>query len=215
MNSAPLYRLYHYWRSSSSWRVRMTLEWKDIPFEAVPVHLLNGESESEAHLKRNPAGFVPVLEILSGKDAGNFISESLAIIRYLEEVHPDKKTVFPGTPLERARQWALAEIICADTQPLQNIPVMELHTSEAAGQKRWAQHWICHGLEVFEKTCAPYAGRFSQGDTFSIADICLLPQIYNAERYEVNLEKFSCILKIAAECKQLAAYLKSHPDKYQ
>ena len=193
----------------------MAFEWKKIPYEAVPVHLLNGEAESEAHLKRNPAGYVPVLEILSGKDAGIFLTESLAIIRYLEESHPDTPTLFPGSAIDRAKQWALAEIICSDTQPLQNIGVMALHSEDAAGQKRWAQHWIRHGLEIFEATSAPHSGCFSHGDTFSIADICLLPQLYNAERYEVSLDKFPCILKISAKCQALSAYLNSHPDKYQ
>ena len=211
----PQYQLYHYWRSSSSWRVRMAFEWKEIAYQPIAVHLLSGESENAVHLARNPAGYVPVLEILSGADQGNFLTQSLAIIRYLEEQHPEAKTLFPGPPIERARQWALAEIVCADTQPLQNIPVMTMHTLDPAGQKRWAQHWIHRGLEILEKTCAPFAGAFMQGDKFSIADICMLPQLYNAERYEVDLSKFPCISRIAAKCRKLPVYLKSHPDNYQ
>src|SRR4051812_9809497 len=97
------YHLYHYWRSSSSWRVRIALAWKNLAYHTTHVGLLNGESESAEHLKRSPAGFVPVLELKTGIHAGAFLTESLAIIRYLEETHPEAPTLFPGSALDHAR----------------------------------------------------------------------------------------------------------------
>jgi maleylacetoacetate isomerase len=206
----PHFKLYHYWRSSSSWRVRMALEYKKIPFSAVAVGLLNGESESPEHLKRNPAGFVPVLETSDG----NYLTESLAIIRYLEELYPTP-SLLPGTALDHARIWALAETINSGTHPLQNIPVMQLHSSDPAEQKKWSQHWIRNGLEIFETLSAKTAGKFSHGDQFSIADVCLIPQCYNAARYEVDFRQFPTIARVYDACFGLECQKKSHPDQYQ
>ena len=211
-SSAP-YRLYHYWRSSSSWRVRFALEWKGILYEAVPVNLLNGESESPEHLKRNPAGFVPVLEVPT--DPIEYLTESLSIIRYLEESHPEAPSLFPKTPLARAKVWALAEVINSGTQPIQNIPVMAMHSSDPDEQKRWSRHFIEEGLSVYERLCSQTAGRYSFGDELSLADLCLMPQLYNAERFQVSWDSFPHISRIEKSCRTLSAYQKSHPDQFK
>jgi maleylacetoacetate isomerase len=213
MSGLPRYRLYHYWRSSSSWRVRLALDWKSIPFEPVAVGLLNGESEAPEHLRRNPAGFVPVLEIPGEKNP--FLGESLAIIQYLEAVHPECPTLLPGSPLDRARIWALAEVVNAGIQPIQNIPVMERHSSDPGEQKAWARDFIGRGLAVYEKLCRETAGKFSVGDAFSLADACLIPQIYNAQRYEVDLSAFPVLSAVDERCRALAVYESSHPDRYK
>ncbi len=213
----PKFKLYHYWRSSSSWRVRWALEIKGISYDAIPVNLLNGESESEAHLARNPAGFVPVLEIVNPENAlagPEFLSESLSIIRYLEDLFPEP-AVLPGSPLDRAHIWSLAEVINSGTQPIQNIPVMALHSSEPAAQKLWAQHWIRHGLEVYESLCSKQAGSFAYGNTLTLADLCLIPQCYNAERYEVDFRVFPTISRIYDSCINLVSLQKSHPDRFK
>ncbi len=212
MSGRPPYRLFHYWRSSSSWRVRLALDWKTLPYEPVAVNLLNGESESPEHLKRSPAGFVPVLEIPG--ETSPYLCESLAIIEYLESVHPDRRSLIPGTPIEQARIRALAEIINAGTQPVQNIPVLERHSSDPAEQKAWAREFIARGLAVYEKTCVATAGRFSVGDRFTLADVCLIPQIYNAERYQVDLAAFPTILRVHGECTKLVEFQSSHPDRF-
>ena len=154
----PEFNLYHYWRSSSAWRVRFALHHKGISFNPIAVNLLNGESESEAHLKRNPAGFVPVLEILNGTHRGTFLTESLSIIRFLEESHPNSPSLFPGTAIDHAHIWSLAEVINAGTQPLANIPVTDFHSQDAEEKKRWTQHWIRNGLETFETLARTKAG---------------------------------------------------------
>ncbi len=203
------YLLYHYWRSSSSWRVRWAFEHKRIPFEAIHVGLLNGESESEEHLKRNPAGMVPVLELSDG----NRLTESLAIIRYLDEVHPSEP-LQPKNPLDRARVWALAEVINSGTAPIQSLNVMYYHSQDPAEQRKWSQHWIRSGLSIYEKLVAGQAGLYSHGDVASLADLCLIPQCYNALRYDIDLSEFPTISRIHESAKLLEPYQKSHPDRY-
>jgi maleylacetoacetate isomerase len=213
MSGAVPYRLYHYWRSSSSWRVRLAFDWKGLAYETLPVSLLNGESEGPEHRSRNPAGFVPVLEIVG--PPVSFLTESLAIIEYLEEVHPDRPTLLPGPPVERARIRALAEVINAGTQPIQNIPVMERHSRDPVEQKAWAREFIHRGLETYESLCSSHAGAYSVGDVFSLADVCLIPQVYNAERYQVDLRQFPVISGIHERCRSLPVYESSHPDRFK
>jgi maleylpyruvate isomerase len=214
---APAYRLYHYWRSSSSWRVRWALAIKDVAYEPFPVHLLNGESESANHLARNPAGFVPVLELLSPLDATALpvrLTESLAIIQYLETLHPEP-ALLPRDSLTRARAWALAEVVNAGIQPLANIPVFERHSSDPSEQKKWNQHWIRSGLETYEKLAAPHAGCYSVGDAITVADLCLMPQLYNAERFGVTYDDLSTLSRIAKTAAMTSSYLESHPDRFK
>ncbi len=213
--SGPQFTLYHYWRSSSSWRVRFALHHKGIAFTPVAVDLLNGESESPEHLKRNPAGFVPVLEFLNGPHQGAFLSESLSIIRFLEEAYPNSPTLFPGNAFDHARIWSLAEIINSGTQPLANIPVNAFHSGDAEEQKRWARHWMKTGLETYETHCRKHAGDFSYGNQFSLADICLIPQLYNADRFSVDLKDCPTLLKVRENVKKLPAYTLSEPDSYK
>lgn len=211
-------RLYHYWRSTSSWRVRWALAHKNIPCEMIPINLLNGEAESPAHLARHPLGFVPVLEL----DSGETLIESLAIIQYLETVFPNSPSLYPKDPLQKAKALAFAEVINAGTHPIQNPTVTERLGIEfgatADQQKQWSQYWIDRGLELYEKllpestlnTPTP----FSVESGFSIADICLLPQLYNAQRYEVSLQRFPKISAIARHLSQWESYRNSHPDRY-
>ena len=209
------YHLYHYWRSSASWRVRAALEWKKIPFTSTHVGLLNGESESTEHLARNPAGFVPVLELKSGAHTGTLLTESLAIIRYLEEVHPESPTLFPGNVIDHAKIWAMAETINSGTQPLINLTAQAKHSADPDTQKEWTKYWITRGLDIFEKLALQTSGPFSNGDQFSLADICLIPHLYTADRYQVSLNAFPRIQGIYKACKDLPAIALSHPDRYK
>lgn len=202
-------RLFHYWRSSSSWRVRWALAYKGLSAEMVHVDLLNGEVESPEHLKRNPMGYVPVLEV-----DGNFLTESLAIIRYLED-STIGASVFPTDPWERAHVWSLCEIINAGTQPLQNLNAMFLHSEDPVKRKEWAVYWIKSGLSAFDKVCASRAGKFCFGDTLTAADMCLIPQVYNALRNDIDIERefprLAEIYKVALATPSGSA---SHPDRY-
>ncbi len=208
LKQAPL-TLYHYWRSTSSWRVRWALAHKNIPCKYVAIDLLKGESESPEHLKRNPLGYVPVLEI-----QGTFIAESMAILDLLEELHPEP-ALLPSDPIRRAQVRQLAEMINADTQPLQNMNPQFLHSDDPEKRKQWAQHWIQNGLSAYELVVKTTAGKFSVGDELSFADLCVIPQMYNARRYEVSLDSCPTLLKIESECKKLPSYLAAEPDRFQ
>jgi maleylacetoacetate isomerase len=186
---------------------------KEIPFESVPVSLLDGSSESPEHLLKNPAGFVPVLEI-PGKPP-QMLTESLAILLYLETVHPELPSLLPSEPLLRARTLALAETVNSGIQPLHNPPTLERHSRDPAEQKAFARHFIRKGLEVYETLCSGIRGKFSVGDDLSIADLCLSPQLYSATRFEVDFSDLSGIRSIEEELRKLPAWHTSHPDRFK
>jgi maleylacetoacetate isomerase len=207
-------RLYHYWRSSSSWRVRWALALKGIPCEYVPINLLSDEPESEAHLKRNPLGLVPVLELLDSKSTLQYLTESTAILEWLEELYP-KPALLPENPEWRARTRQLAQIINADTQPLQNPGVAQHYTNDAQEQKNWNRYWIHRGLKAYETVVGETQGVFSVGDSLTFADLCLIPQCYNAIRHDLALSEFPRIEKIYSKAMQTPSCLTSAPDKFQ
>jgi maleylpyruvate isomerase len=211
-------RLYHYWRSTSSWRVRFALAAKGIPAEYVAINLLENESESPAHLARNPMGYVPVLEIpaatAGSAQPGHCLGESLAIIEWLEETYR-ATPLLPADPWLRARARQLAELINSGTQPLINLGVAARHSTDEAEQKAWNQHWIRKGLSAYEALVAETAGKLSVGDSLTLADICLIPQCYSAARNDVTLDEYPTIARIQAEAAKLAAYQSSHPDRYK
>lgn len=208
-------KLYHYWRSSSSWRVRWALAHKGIACEFQAVSLLNGESESAEHLARNPLGFVPVLEFLDEKDPSRrYLTESIAMIEWTEETKPSP-SLFPRDPFLRAHARALAETVNAGTQPLQNLNTQYVHSDDPAKQKVWAQHWIRNGLAAYEKLAKPHAGKLSVGDELSVADLCLIPQCYNALRNEIALEDYPTVHRIYQHALSLPSYAASEPEKFK
>ena len=210
-------KLYHYWRSTSSWRVRWAFDYKKIPHQLIHVNLINGESDSPEHLARHPAGFVPVMEL----DSGETLVESLAMIQYLESSYPDCPSLFPKDPFTKAQALALSEVINAGTHPLQNPPVSaylaQHFGATQAQQTAWNQHWILKGLELYENllpaSVLNSSSPFSVESGFSIADVCLMPQLYNAHRYGVSLSNFPKIMAIEANLAQMESYSSSHPDR--
>jgi maleylacetoacetate isomerase len=203
--------LYHYWRSSSSWRVRWALAHKKIPFEAVPVNLLQGEQHQPEHRSRNEVGYVPVLQI-----DGHLLAESVAICEYLEETRPEAP-LLPGTPYLRARMRQLVELVNADTQPLQNLLVLH---RVGEGKKEWAQFFIQRGLTAVEAALRSlraegHQGPFALGESLSLADLYLTPQLYNARRFEVDLTPFPLALQAEAAALATASGRASHPDAWQ
>ncbi len=207
------YKLYHYWRSSCSWRVRWALRLKDIPCEFIPVNLLTDEIESPEYLKRNPMGYVPALEVTDGTRV-NVLCESIPIVEYLEETH-SSYSLLPGDSLQRAKIRQLVETINAGTQPLQNLNVFQLHSSVPEEQKKWNQTWIRKGLHAYETIAKPVAGKFSVGDQVTLADLVLIPQCYNALRYEVSLSEFPLLDRIYKSALQTQACSDSAPEKFQ
>ena len=207
----PPLRLYHYWRSSRSWRVRWAFALKRIQCEFIPVDLLNGESESPEHLARNPFGFVPSLEFL--ELPGTFLTESLAIIEWAEEMFPEPRLI-PGTAFKRAQIRQLAETINAGTQPLQNLGPQYLYSDDLNKRKEWAAHWIRNGLQAYETLVKKTAGIYSVGDTITLADLCLIPQCYNATRFEVDIAEYPTVQKIYKETIKTEGYKLSEPENY-
>jgi maleylacetoacetate isomerase len=181
--------LYTYWRSSSSYRVRIALGLKGLPYESIPINLLEGEHEREEHKKRSPTGYVPCLFI-----DGRPMVESVAIIELLEDLFPTP-ALLPKDPWNRAQVRALVEVINADTQPLQNLNVLVRASDDPNVRKEWARHFIARGLSAFEALMATYEaqgidGKYAYGDTLTMADVYLVPQMYNAQRFGVDLTPY-------------------------
>ncbi len=205
-------RLYAYYRSSASYRVRLALQHKQLPYELVPVSILKNETHSPEHLARNPLGQVPVLEIESEQGPVH-LAQSLAIIEYLDELHPERPLV-PRDAVARARARELAEIVNSGIQPLQNTPVLQhLEKELHADSKAWARHFMHRGLSALEARARSTAGQFLVGDSPSIADVYLVPQMYNARRFELSLEGFPTLVAIDARCQELPNWALAHPDR--
>jgi maleylpyruvate isomerase len=186
MQDTPL-RLHGYWRSSATWRVRLALHLKGIPFEIVPVHLVEGGGQqwSEAYRALNPTCEVPALEI-----DGTVLAQSVAILEYLEETRPEP-ALLPADPVQRAWCRQLVEGINASIQPLQNLRVLQRlereHGLDAAGCRAWAGHFNTFGLQAFEALLRRSAGLYCVGDRITLADVLLVPQAYSARRFGVDL----------------------------
>jgi len=202
--------LYGYWRSSSAWRVRIALCLKGIEYETKVVNLLKGEHKAESYLALNPMGYVPVLQI------DDFVlSQSLAIIEYLEERWPEH-TLFPPKEDHEGRAFVreFANLVASSIHPLQNLSVLNKVAKDCGedAKKEWASQVISTGLAAFEKLLEKTSGKFCYGDNVTLADLCLVPQLYNARRFGVDLSKFPRCLKIEAACIELEAFKKSAPD---
>lgn len=204
--------LFHYWRSSASWRTRWALIHKGIPFEYRAVDLLKGENEAPEHRARNPFGYVPALEIDEGGKRW-MLTESLAILEWLEETHP-LPSLYPGNPRTRAHIRQLTETINAGTQPLQNIGVLERVSDQEETRRDWARHFIGMGLEAFQTLSKPHQGRYSVGDDLTAADLCLIPQLYNARRFGLDLAPFGSLCKVEKAVQKLPSAGLAHPDRF-
>ena len=207
--------LYGYPMSSASYRVRIALALKGIEVTTVTKQLRRGEQRAKDFLEINPQGFVPVLSL----DDGQALPQSLAIIEYLDEVYPHPP-LLPAAPIERARVRALSLLIACDIHPLNNLRVLQyLEGSLGEAQSArdtWYRHWIEAGFEALEEALGrdPARGRFCYGDAPSLADVCLVPQVFNARRYSVDLAPFPRIVAIDAACHEIAAFASAAPEKH-
>jgi len=208
-------KLYTFFRSSASYRVRIALNLKGISYEQAPVHLRRGGGEqlTPAYRAVNPQALVPALE-----DNGKILTQSLAIIEYLEEKQP-KPALLPPDPADKALVRSMAMVIACEVHPIQNLRVLN-HVKKEYGQtdeqvNRWAQHWIDLGLSALEQMIAAQArrGKFCFGDSPTLADICLVPQLGNARRYGCELSKYPAILDIEKNCMAVAAFADAAPEK--
>ncbi|WP_342118039.1 maleylacetoacetate isomerase [Pseudoduganella sp. OTU4001] len=207
-------KLFTYFRSSAAYRVRIALNLKGLAYDSVPVHLLRdgGEQLAPKYRDVNPAGLVPALE-----DNGIVLTQSLAIIEYLEEVHP-LVPLLPQDAVGRARVRALAQTIACDTHPIMNLRVLKylkgpMGLSEEQ-KSEWYRHWMAEGMTALEAHLERDGdmGRFSYGDTPTIADCCLVPQVFNAQRFEIDLAPYPNVARIAANCTDLPAFKAAHPS---
>jgi maleylacetoacetate isomerase len=202
--------LFDYWRSSASYRVRIALNLKGIAYRGSSVDLAGGAQRSADYRARNPQGFVPMLEI-----DGQRLTQSLAIIDYLEATRPEPR-LLPADPAEAAHVRALALTVACDIHPLNNLRVLKQLTGplghDEAAKNGWIARWIAEGFAALEALAAPRAGRFLFGDAPTLADICLVPQVYNARRFGVPLEEYPLLVAADAEAAALPAFAAAHPD---
>jgi len=204
--------LYDYWRSSSAWRVRIALHFKGVAFERRVVNLSKdggSEQHTDAFRALNPLSQVPVLILDDGVHA---VAQSMAIIAFLEEQFL-AAPLLPADPWLRARARQLAEIVNSGTQPLQNLSVLDHAQAHGVDDRDgWARHFIARGLTALETASQETAGTFLVGDALSIADAYLVPQLYNARRWKVDLAPFPTLVRIDARCAALPAFVAAHPD---
>lgn len=208
-------KLYNYWRSSASYRVRLALEFKQLSYEYIPVHLLRqgGTQFSPAYRKLNPQSRVPTLEV-----DGHALTQSMAIMEWLEETYP-QPPLLPADALGRARVRSLALLLVADVQPLQNLAVTkylkEVVGAGEGGIKSWLGEWVGRGMDAFEARLAtdPATGSYCHGNTPGIADLCLVAQCYAARRVGVDLGRYPNILRIDARCAELPEVLRAAPER--
>jgi maleylacetoacetate isomerase/maleylpyruvate isomerase len=205
-------KLYTYFRSSAAFRVRIALNLKGLAYQPVFVHLAKGEHRAAAYAKVNPQALLPTLEL----DDGTRLTQSLAIIEYLDEKHP-QQALLPKNAQERARVRSLSYLIASEIHPLNNLRVLQ-HLKRALGQSEeqvnaWYRHWIADGLAKLEAELASHEGRFCHGDTPTMADCCLVPQIFNAKRYQSDLAPYPQTMRAFEACMQLEAFDRAQPSK--
>jgi maleylacetoacetate isomerase/maleylpyruvate isomerase len=202
--------LYNYFRSSASYRVRIALAIKGLAYDYMPVHLANSEQLSESYATVSASRLVPLL-----KDGDAVLTQSLAIIEYLDETHP-QPPLLPADALGRARVRALAHDIACEIHPLNNLRVLRYLTRDLKlsedDKNRWYRHWVETGLEVVERQLAAQAGRYCHGDTPTLADCVLVPQVFNAQRFNCRTEHVPNVMRVFETCLQQDVFSKTHPD---
>jgi maleylacetoacetate isomerase len=205
--------LHDYFRSSASYRVRIALNLKGVDYEQRSVNLAAGRQKDEAYRALNPQGFVPMLEI-----DGKRLTQSLAICDYLD-AHYETNSFVPDDPADRAHVLALALTVACDIHPLNNLRVLK-YLQGSLGQDEqtkddWYRHWVTEGLAALETMAAPRAGAWLFGDSPSLADICLIPQLYNARRFSVPLAPYPTLRRADETASAHPAFAAAHPDRQE
>lgn len=207
-------RVWGYFRSGAAFRLRIALALKGLAPEPVYLHLRRNEHLTDTFAQLNPQQLIPAL----ATDDGQLLTQSMAIIEYLDETHP-QPPLLPATPLERARVRSIAQSIACDIHPLNNLRVLRYLAGpmgqDEAARAAWTATWIGRGLAALETRLATEAqtGRFCHGDSPSLADICLIPQLLSAERFDLSLEPYPTLLRIRDACTALPAFAEAHPDR--
>jgi maleylacetoacetate isomerase len=205
--------LYEYWRSSAAYRVRIALKLKGVDYESRPIDLREGTQNSAEFRAVNPFGLVPMLEI-----DGHQLTQSLAIITYLDTRFPSRPLI-PAMAAERAHVTAMALAIACDIHPLNNLRVLKYLKTELGHSQDevddWYRHWISAGLPALEIQAKPLSGAFLFGDNPTGADVCLVPQLYNARRFDVPLDNYPTLLRAEENANKLEAFAAAHPDRQE
>lgn len=208
-------KLYHYYRSSSSYRLRIALNLKQVAYDLESVHLVQdgGQQHQPAYKALNPQGLVPTLVV----DADLVLTQSMAILDFLEQRYP-APALLPTDTRARARALQIAHLIACDIQPLNNLSVLQYLQRDLAiddaAKSAWYCHWIQQGFVALETLLADSAGQCCVGDTVTWADICLIPQVYNAKRFAIDCQAYPIISRIDAYCQTLDAFIAAHPDRF-
>ena len=202
-------RLYDYWRSSACYRVRIALNLKGLAYEAVDTSLIEGAHRTPAYLAKNPQGFVPMLEVGEVR-----LTQSLAIIDWLDATQGGVRLI-PTDPIARAQAMTMAYVIAADIHPVNNLRILKYLEQvlgvEQAARDDWYRHWITEGFRALEAMADPTSA-FLGGDAPNIADVCLVPQMSNANRFNTPLDAFPNLIRIDAACNALDAFKAAHPS---
>lgn len=203
-------KLFSYFRSTAAYRVRIALGLKGVDHDIVSINLSAGEQRSEAYLKNNPQGLVPALLL----DCGSVIAQSTAILEWLEESHPNP-ALYPAAALARAQQRALCQHIACDIHPLNNLRVLRYleHELEQTPEQvsQWYAHWIQQGFTALEDAVAKQSGPFSLGESPGMLEVFLIPQLFNARRFNVSIDAFPSLQALDERCQTLTAFAGAHP----
>lgn len=205
-------KLYNYFRSSASFRVRIALELKGLSYDYLPVHLVKGEHKQAGYTAISPTALVPTLEL----DSGRHLGQSMAIMEYLDETHPNPP-LLPADAVGRATVRALAQLIACEIHPLNNLRVLKYLTRDLKvdeeAKNTWYRHWVRDGLEAFERQLAALpASTYCYGDTPTLADCCLVPQIFNGKRFNVNFDGLPRTMAAFEACMAHPAFQKAQPS---
>jgi maleylacetoacetate isomerase len=204
-------KLFGYWRSSATYRVRIAMELKQLTFAYEPINLLKGEQNSPAFLKRNPQGLVPALET----EEGSVLTQSMAIIEYLEERYPERP-LLPEDAAERARARAVAAVIACEAQPFMNLRIQtylkEERDFDGEAMRDWLNRWAGGAMASVEALIGQHEGPFSLGEKPTIADAFLIPQIYGALRFGIDLSRTPRIMRVYQHCSALEPFIRAHPE---
>lgn len=206
--SSSDYTLYSYFRSSCSARLRIALNAKSISYETVPINLVKDEHLSAGHRAQNPSGTVP---LLVNRSDGDFkVTQSVAALEYLEEIHPDTTRLLPQDPKTRAVVRSLVNIVSCDIQPVTNLRIMRRVRALGGNAEQWNRELMADGLAAYEAVAKQWAGKCSVGDEMTIADVCLLPAAWNAERFGVDMSQYPTIGRVVGNLKHHPAVVKAH-----